>query len=66
MWRLKSQWNSAQMNNRQIEKIKILGAFLELPARQHCQSSPFTSKLDQIGQIGIAVWLVAPKRPLGF
>ena len=27
-----------------IEKIKILGAVLELPAKQHCQSSPFTSK----------------------
>ena len=35
-----------------IEKIKILGALLELPAKQHCQSSPFTSKLGQIGQIG--------------
>jgi hypothetical protein len=38
-----------------IEKIKILGAFLELPAKQHCQSSQFTSKLGQIGQIGSAV-----------
>ena len=28
-----------------IEKIKILGAVLELPAKQHCQSSPFTSKI---------------------
>jgi hypothetical protein len=46
-----------------IEKIKILGAILELPAKQHCQSSPFTSKL---GQIGSAVYLVAPKRPPGF
>ena len=27
-----------------IEKIKTLGAVLELPARQNCQSSPFTSK----------------------
>ena len=27
-----------------IEKIKILGAVLELPANQHCQFSPFTSK----------------------
>ena len=27
-----------------IKKIKIPGAVLELPARQHCQSSPFTSK----------------------
>jgi hypothetical protein len=32
-----------------IEKIKILGAVLELPARQHCQSSPFTMKIGQIG-----------------
>ena len=38
-----------------IEKIKILGDVLELPAKQHCQSSPFTSKLGQIGQIGSAV-----------
>ena len=28
---------------RKIEKMKILGAFLELPAKQHCQPSPFTS-----------------------
>jgi hypothetical protein len=28
-----------------IEKIKILGAVLELPAKQHRQSSPFTSKI---------------------
>ena len=41
--------------------MKILGAVLELPAKQHCQSSPFTSKLGQIGQISSAVWLVAPK-----
>ena len=34
-----------------IEKIKIPGAVLELPAKQHCQSRPFTSKLGQIGQI---------------
>jgi hypothetical protein len=32
-----------------IEKIKILGAVLELPARQQCQSSPFTTKMGQIG-----------------
>jgi hypothetical protein len=38
-----------------IEKIKILGAVLELPARQHCQFSPFTYKMSQIGQIGGAV-----------
>ena len=40
---------------RTIEKMKILGAILELLAKQHCQSSPFTSKLGQIGQIGSAV-----------
>ena len=28
-----------------IEKIQFLGAVLELLAKQHCQSSPFTSKL---------------------
>ena len=28
---------------RKIEKMKILGALLELPAKQHCQYSPFTS-----------------------
>ena len=38
-----------------IEKMQILGAVLELLAKQHCQSSPFTSKLGQIGQIGSAV-----------
>ena len=38
-----------------IEKIKILGAILELPAKQRCQSSPFTLKLGQIGQIRSAV-----------
>ena len=34
-----------------IEKIKILGTVLELPAKQHCQSSPFTKKLGQMGLI---------------
>ena len=38
-----------------IEKIKILGAPWELLAKQHCQSSPFTSNFGQIGQIGSAV-----------
>ena len=38
-----------------IKKIKILGAVLELPAKWHCQSSPFTSRLGQIGQIGSAL-----------
>ena len=32
-----------------IEKIKILGAVLELPAKQHCQSSPFTSEVGTNG-----------------
>ena len=36
-------------------RMKILGAVLELPAKEHCQFSPLTSKLGQIGQIGIAV-----------
>ena len=39
-----------------IEKIKILGAVLELPARQHCQSSLFTKKWAELAV------LVAPKR----
>ena len=34
---------------RTIEKIKILGAVLELPAKQHCQFGPFTKKLGKIG-----------------
>jgi hypothetical protein len=40
---------------RTIEKMKILGAILELPANQHCQSSPFTSQLGQIDKLGSAV-----------
>ena len=32
-----------------IEKIKIMAAVLELPAKQHCQSSPFTSKIGPNG-----------------
>ena len=58
MRRQGSQWLSYKTNIRhplQLKKIKILGAVLELPAKQHCQSSPFTSKLGQIGQIGSAV-----------
>ena len=42
--------------------MKILGAILELPAKQHCQSSPLTSKLGQIGQIGSAVQLVCSSK----
>ena len=32
-----------------IEKIQILGAVLELPAKLHCQSSPFTSEVGPNG-----------------
>ena len=49
---------SPQINNWHFEKIKILGAVLELPARQQCQSSLFTAKMGQmdwIGWIGNAV-----------
>ena len=46
--------------------MKILGALLELPAKQHCQSSLFTPELGQIGQICSAVKLVAPKGLPGF
>ena len=40
---------------RTIEKMKIMGALLELPAKQHCQSGPFTLELGQIGYIGSAI-----------
>jgi hypothetical protein len=36
-----------------IEKIKILGAVLELPAKQHCQSSPLTSKLAKLAKSAV-------------
>ena len=32
-----------------IENIKILRAVFELPAKQHCQSSPFTSEVGPNG-----------------
>ena len=32
-----------------IEKIKILGAVFELPAKQHCQFSPFTKEMGRMG-----------------
>ena len=32
-----------------VEKIKILGAVSELPAKQHCQFGPFTKKIVQNG-----------------
>jgi hypothetical protein len=34
-----------------IENIIVLGAVLELIAKQHCQSSPFTLKMGQIGGV---------------
>ena len=49
-----------------IEKIKILGAVLELPAKQHCQFIQFGPFLQLMGWIGTAVELVAPKWPPGF
>ena len=49
-----------------IEKNKILGAVLELPAKQHCQFKISTKKLNWMGWIGSVVWLVAPKQPPGF
>ena len=45
-----------------VEKIKILGGILELPAKQHCQSSPFTSNLGQIGKIGSVGYLVGSSK----
>ena len=38
-----------------VEKIKILGAVLELPAKQRCQFSQFTVKMGQMGWIGSAI-----------
>jgi hypothetical protein len=32
-----------------VEKIKILGAILELPAKQHCQFGQFTKKSGKMG-----------------
>ena len=49
-----------------IEKIKILGAILELSAKQPCQASPFASFLRWIGWFGLAIKLVATKRLPGF
>ena len=38
-----------------IEKIKILAAFFELPAKQHSQFSPYTKEMGKMGCIGSAV-----------
>jgi hypothetical protein len=46
---------------RTIEKMRILLVVLELPAIQPCQSSPFTSKLGQIGKISSANYSVYVK-----
>jgi hypothetical protein len=35
-----------------IEKIKILGADLELPTKQHCQFSPFGQNFEVNGMDG--------------
>ena len=35
--------------------MKILGAVLELPAKQHCQSSPSTSKLAGSSQMATRI-----------
>ena len=66
-----SQWISHKVNIRhpqQLKKWKSWDPFLsyQLNTKQHYQSSPFTSKLGQIGQIGSAVYLVAPKWLPGF
>jgi hypothetical protein len=47
-----------------IEKIKILGAVLELQAKHYYQFSPFTSKSGRIGQIGSAVGQIKSKSRL--
>ena len=62
-----SQWISNKKHSapKTIEKMKILGVVLELPAKQHCQSSPFTSKLGQIGQISSAGSYQTASRILG-
>ena len=45
-----------------IEKMKILGALLELPAKEHCQSSPFTSKLGQLAKSAVQCCLAASSK----
>ena len=44
-----------------IEKIKILGALLELPAKQHCRFGQFGPILRLMGWIESAVSMVALK-----
>ena len=40
------------------ERIKILGAILELPAKQQCQFNPFGPFLQYMGWIFSAIWQV--------
>ena len=58
------------MNNRHLwqlkRKIKILGAILELPTKQHSQFSLFTVKMGKMDWIGSSVYLAAPKWPPQF
>ena len=50
-----------------VEKIKIMGAVLELPAKQHCHSSPFTKKWAKWAGLAVLfIWYIAPKWPPGF
>ena len=50
-WTIEISWNEESAFVA-IEKIKILGAVLELPVKQHCQFSLFTVKMGQMGQMG--------------
>ena len=72
-WKMRaprSHWFSPHMSNRylwQLKKSKSRGLFCSyIPAKQQCQSSPFTSKLGQMGWFSYAIYLVAPKQPQGF
>ena len=42
-----------------IEKIKILGAILELPAKQHNQFNPFKAIIGQMAELAVLFsWLL--------
>ena len=45
-----------------VEKIKILGVVLELPAKQRYQFGPFTKKSGKMGWIGSAVYLAGSSK----
>ena len=36
-----------------VEEIKILGAVLELPAKQHSEFGPFTKKLAKWAELAV-------------